>query len=232
MNVAIIPARGGSRRIPKKNIRVFAGRPMIEYSIEAALKSDIFDLVIVSTDSEEIAETALQAGAKVPFMRPAELAENYVSVVDVLHHTLTCLLRQGEVPELACCLTATAPFLKPEFIAEGYRLIKENDSDCVVSVTRFPFPIFRAFQKLESGRMSLIWPEHEFSHSDQLPEAYHDAAQFYWLNVPKFLTNKMLLGGDVIPVILPNYLVRDIDTYEDWETAELMHEVLKRKGYL
>ena len=203
---------------------------MICYTIEAALESGVFEQVIVSTDSQEIADIARQSGAKVPFMRPAELAENSVGVVEVLHHALTWLQANRQLHSLACCLVATAPFLKPLYLKQGAELIAKTDADTVMSVTRFSFPIFRAFKMNEQGEMAFLWPEYEFVHSNELPDTFHDAAQFYWGNVNRFLKRKTILGGKVVPVILPNYLVKDIDVPEDWETAELMFKTIQQRG--
>jgi pseudaminic acid cytidylyltransferase len=232
MNIAVIPARGGSTRIPKKNIKEFAGKPIISYPIETALKSELFDQVIVSTDSEEIAEVSIQAGAQVPFLRPSELGENEVNLADVVHHTLSELVNRGVQFDYSCCILATAPFLKVETLRKGYEEILENDADSVVSVTRFSFPVLRALKLDDNSRLRFMWPEHELTHSNHLPEAYHDAAQFYWLNTKKFLSSKSLVGREVLPVFLPNYLVKDIDTDEDWTTAEIMYDSCLRKGLL
>lgn len=165
-------------------------------------------------------------------MRPAELGRNSVNVADVLDHAIRWLKDHGNDIVYTCCIVATAPFLQPEFLRNGYRLICEQDVDAVVSVTKFPFPILRAFEKDGNGRMRFIWPEHELTHSNELPEAYHDAAQFYWFNTERFLATKSVMGKEALPVVLPEYLVRDIDTTEDWEIAEIMYETCKRKGLL
>ena len=212
MNVAIIPARGGSTRITKKNIKEFSGEPIISYSIKAAKESGLFGRVIVSTDCERIAEVARRSGAEVPFMRPAELGRNEINVADVVCHAISQLQKDGCDITYACCITATAPFLQSKYLAEGFGLISEHDVDSVVSITRFPFPVFRAFKKDTDGRLRFIWPEYEFAHSNNLSESYHDAAQFYWVNVEKFLVSNSIMGKEVLPVLLPEYLVVDIDT--------------------
>jgi len=232
MNVAIIPARAGSSRIPKKNIKEFFGKPIISYPINAAKESGVIDKVIVSTDSEEFAEIAREWGAEVPFLRPKDLGENKVNVADVVFHAVDWLKKNGEELSYVCCLVATAPFLKPEYLAEGYELINKNDVDSVVSVVKFPFPIQRAFKMTDNEKVKFMWPEHEFSHSNNLPQAYHDAAQFYWLDVNKFVKSKSLMGKEVIPVIIPEYLAKDIDTSEDWEMAEIMYEACQKRGWL
>jgi pseudaminic acid cytidylyltransferase len=232
MNVAIIPARGGSSRIRLKNIKKFAGRPIIEYSVEAARESGLFGRIIVSTDSDEIAKVAKQAGAEVPFMRPAELGKNEVNIADVVHHAVTWLMENGEDYTYTCCILATAPFLQADSIKAGYEIICNNDVDTVLSVVKFSFPVFRAFQKDKKGRMKFVRPEYELKHSNELPDTYHDAGQFYWLNTEKFLASKSIMGREVLPVELRECLVQDIDTEADWETAEVKYDVCKKRGLL
>jgi pseudaminic acid cytidylyltransferase len=232
MIAAIIPARGGSVRIPEKNIKLFAGKPIIAYTIEAAQKSKIFDRIVVSTDSKKIADIAESFGAEIPFVRPSELAGNETSVADVIYHAISWYKDNGNEIKSACCLVACAPFIKADYIIEGYNSLQKYNVDTVMSVTKYPHPIFRAFRKNNDGTLSLIHPEHEFSNSNDLPQAYHDAAQFYWLNAEKFLQTKSILGGKVIPIILPEYIVQDIDIIDDWEAAEIKYEVCKRSQLL
>lgn len=225
--VAIIPARGGSKRIPKKNIKLFAGKPIISYSIKAVQETNLFDRIIVSTDSKEIAEVAKSYGAEAPFIRPAELADDFTGTIPVLIHALNWLNEHDSATNYFCCIYATAPFIHPKFIKKGLDLIKNKNATTAFSVTTFPYPIFRALKIGEDGRIEMFWPEHEISRSNDLPEAYHDAGQFYWGNTKRFLTEKKLFSSDSVPVILPRYLVQDIDTPEDWETAEKMYSVLQ-----
>jgi pseudaminic acid cytidylyltransferase len=232
MNLAIIPARGGSSRIPKKNIRNFMGKPIISYSIKTAGESGVFDRIIVSTDSEEIAEIAKNAGAEVPFIRPAELGKSHVNIADVIHHAIVWLKENGENYKYTCCILSTAPLLRADSIKEGYKIICGNDIDAVVSVVKFSFPVFRAFKKNKEGKIKFVWPGYELKHSNELPDAYHDAGQFYWLNTEKFLVSKSIMGKEVLPVVLPEYLVQDIDTEADWEMAEIKYEICKRKQLL
>jgi pseudaminic acid cytidylyltransferase len=227
MNVAIIPARGGSKRIPNKNIKPFAGKPIIAYSIEAAQHTEIFDRIVVSTDSEEIARVARRFGAEVPFLRPAELSDDHTPTAPVVAHTLHWLTAHGGAADHACCMYATAPFVRPEYVREGYRLLTQHQVSSVFSVTPFPFPIFRALQIAADGHVAMFWPEYELTRSNDLPAAYHDAGQFYWLTCAAFLEDQKMYGWDALPVILPPYLVRDIDTPEDWETAEHMFQALQ-----
>jgi len=228
--VAIIPARGGSSRIPNKNIKPFAGKPIISYSIEAAKLSGIFDTIIVSTDSETIAKTARDWGAEVPFMRPPELSDDYTPTAPVIIHALQWLADNGKPATYACCIYATAPFVRPEFIKQGYDTLVRNKVSSVFSVTSFPFPIFRALRITDKGNLEMFWPEYELRRSQDLPDAYHDAGQFYWLKVESFLKNKRLYSSDAMPVRLPCYLVHDIDTMEDWDTAERMLRALQMKN--
>ncbi len=225
--VAIIPARGGSKRIPNKNIRSFVDQPIISYSIKAAQETNLFDRIIVSTDSEEIAEVAKTCGAEVPFIRPAELADDFTGTVPVLLHALDWLNEHGFATDYFCCIYATAPFVQPEHIIEGFNLLKKRNAVTAFSVTTFPYPIFRALKIGNNGRIDMFWPEHENSRSNDLPEAYHDAGQFYWGNTEKFMSEKTLFSSDAAPVVIPRYLVQDIDTREDWETAEKMYSVLQ-----
>ncbi len=231
-NTAIIPARGGSERIPNKNIKDFLGKPVISYSIKAALDSCVFDNVIVSTDCEKTAQVAREAGAEVPFMRPESLADDRVPIVEVVHHAITFLKERGDEIAYVCCILATAPFLQPGFLLKGLQLIRERDVDSVITVARFPSCVHRAFKVTDQGRIVLLWPEHEFSISKDLTETFYDAGQFWWANVETFLLTKSAMGQEVLPIVLPGYLVRDIDTPEDWEMAEIMYEVCKRKGLL
>jgi pseudaminic acid cytidylyltransferase len=232
MNLAIIPARGGSKRIPDKNIKLFLGKPIISYSIKTAKISGLFDKIIVSTDSQEIARTAKEYGAEVPFMRPKKLSDDFTPTAPVLLHALKWIEENGVFPNYLCCIYATAPFVQPDYIKKGLGMITRKSVSSVFSVTAFPFSIFRALNISGAGCLRMFWPEHELTRSNDLSEAYHDAGQFYWLDSKKFLKTKKLYTGDALPVILPRYLVQDIDTPEDWETAEVMYEVAKKRGLL
>jgi len=226
MRVAVIPARGGSKRIPMKNLRPFAGRPIIAYSVTAAIESGVFDRVVVSTDSEAVAATAEELGAEAPFLRPAELADDHTPTAPVIAHALQWLAGHGCQAEHACCIYATAPFLRPGDLRRGLEILTEHRVSSVVAVTTFAFPIFRAFTIADDGRLEMLWPEHELTRSNDLPEAFHDAGQFYWLEVESFLREPRLYRPDSLPVVLPRFLVQDIDTPEDWETAERMYLAL------
>ena len=225
MVVAIIPARGGSKRIPRKNIKEFCGKPIIAYSIEAALESKLFKRVIVSTDDEEIAKIAKKYGAEVPFMRPKELSDDYTATIPVIAHAINEL--QKEVPiEIACCIYATAPFIQVQYLKEAYESLLKDSSSYSFSATSFPFPIQRAIKLNVKNEVEMFQPEHFNTRSQDLEEAYHDAGQFYFKNVNK-PSNEILFGKDSVPIILPRHLVQDIDTPEDFLRAELMYKVLE-----
>ena len=228
--VAVIPARGGSKRIPNKSIRIFAGKPIIAYSIMAAKACGFFDKVIVSTDSFEIAEVASANGAEAPFIRPKELADDYIGTAPVLLHALNWLKEKGMSPNYFCCIYATAPFLQPQYLRKGYDLLHRNKATSAFSVSTFSFPIFRALKVNTDGRLEMFWNEYRETRSQDLPESYHDAGQFYWADTEKFLVEKTLYSENSLPVILPRHLVQDIDTLEDWETAELMYQAVALKG--
>lgn len=230
IRAAIIPARGGSKRIPGKNIKLFAGRPIISYSINAARESGLFDRIMVSTDSSEIAEVARSFGAEVPFVRPPELSDDFAGTVPVLVHALKWLGENDSPADCFCCIYATAPFVRAEHILMGYEILKKNKAASAFSVTTFPYPIMRALKIDSCGNMEMIWPEHENTRSNDLPEAYHDAGQFYWADTSKFLLNRSLISKDAAAVIIPRYLVQDIDTPEDWETAEKMYRALQTEN--
>ena len=225
--VAIIPARGGSKRIPRKNIKDFFGKPLIAYSIEAALKSNLFEKVIVSTDDEEIAEIAKKYGAQVPFVRPSTLSDDFSVTQDVIEHVLEYLKKEGEVYECYCTIYATAPLLQVKYLTQGYNKLRNTDSINVFSATSMPFPIQRTFKINENERCEMFTPQHYLTRSQDLEEAYQDAGQFYWSKIGKE-SNEIMFGEDSIPIILPRHLVQDIDTLEDWQRAELMYEILNR----
>ena len=230
MKLAIIPARGGSKRIPRKNIKWFCGKPMLAWSIEAALRSGEFDRIIVSTDDDEIAAVAQAHGADVPFVRPAELSDDHTGTVPVVAHAIDWINRRGNPVELACCLYATAPFVTAEDIQRGRRTLVESGSDYAFSVTSYPFPIQRAIRITAEGRVEMFSPEHFNTRSQDLEEAFHDAGQFYWGRSEAWLAGTPLFSRDASPVPLPSYRVQDIDTTEDWVRAELMFSVLNTQG--
>ncbi len=224
MNIAVIPARGGSKRIPKKNIKNFCGKPLIAYSIETALKSELFDEVIVSTDSEEIAKVSADYGAKVQ-MRPKELSDDYTGTWDVIDYVVdTYEKKSGKKVDYSCTIYATAPFLQEKYLKEGYEKLKNSDACRAFSVTTMPFPIQRCF-KVVNDRCEMFWPENYSKRSQDLEEAYQDAGQFYW-EKRDCKSGDVFFGKDSIPIILPRYLVQDIDTPEDFKRAEYMYKAI------
>jgi len=225
--VAIIPARGGSKRIPRKNIKLFAGKPIIGYSIEAAIASGLFNRIIVSTDDEEITSVARSFGAEVPFTRPAELADDFTTTNDVVKHALDWLQNHGEDIQYACCIYATAPFIQAEYLRQGFEQLKTSGKSYTFSVTSFPFPIQRAVRINKAGFVEAIYPENIFKRSQDLEETYHDAGQFYWGKTVAFLNDIITYSTESVPIILPRYLVHDIDTPEDWHRAELIFTALQ-----
>ena len=228
--VAIIPARGGSKRIPRKNVKEFHGKPLIAYSIEVALASKLFDEVIVSTDDEEIAKIAVQYGASVPFIRPKELSDDHTGTGSVISHTLNYLKEQGKDFEYCCTLYATAPLLKVEYLLEGLEKLKKSDAKNAFSVISMPFPIQRTFRITQENRCEMFWPEHFNKRSQDLEVAYQDAGQFYFSKLNE-KPNECMFSFESIPIVIPRYLVQDIDTLEDWVRAEVMYEVIKRENY-
>ncbi len=227
--VAIIPARGGSKRIPRKNIKPFAGKPIIGYSIEAALQSQLFDRVIVSTDDPEIASVAESFGAEIPFLRPANLADDFAGTNAVVKQCLEWLKDGNETVDHACCIYATAPFIRFKYLHEGYKRLVESDKSYAFSVTSFPFPVQRALRVEKDGCVEAIYPEMIARRSQDLEEAYHDAGQFYWGRAEAFLSDVVTFSPASIAIILPRHLVQDIDTHEDWKRAELMYEVVLKE---
>ena len=226
MKVAVIPARGGSKRIPGKNIKPFAGKPIIVHSIEAAMGSSLFDHVLVSTDDPAIREVAEQHGASVPFERPAELADDRATVVDVLAHASQWILSQGWDVGAVCCIYATAPFIDPGALARGAAAIDTGRWDYAFATTDFPAPIFRAFAAHPDGGVEMFFPEHFATRSQDLPVALHDAGQFCY-GVPRAWIDKApVFGRRSLAITIPRWRVQDIDTPEDWARAELIHRML------
>lgn len=226
MKLAVIPARGGSKRIPRKNIKPFCGKPMIAWSIEVALQSDCFDQVVVSTDDTEIADIARQYGAQVPFMRPATLADDNTGTTAVVAHAIDWFAAQGKVPEQVCCIYATAPFVSVDDLRRGLVILTETDSDYAFSVTSYAFPIQRAIRLTADNRVAMFNTEHFNTRSQDLEDAYHDAGQFYWGRAEAWLQGRVVFGPTAAAVLLPRHRVQDIDTPEDWTRAEWMFKAL------
>lgn len=233
MRLAIVPARGGSKRVPRKNIKAFGGQPMIYWPIAAAIQSGCFDRILVSTDDPEIAEVAKKNGADVPFIRPAELSDDHIGTMPVIAHAIRWQNDHGLQVSEACCIYATAPFVQARDLQRGLQIMNESGADYAFSVTTFPFPIQRAIRITKSQRIEMFQPEHFNTRSQDLEEAWHDAGQFYWGKAAAWLSNEPLFGSRSAPVMLPRYRVQDIDTLEDWLRAELMLKCLDfSKEYL
>jgi len=224
--VCIIPARGGSKRIPRKNIIPFHGRPMIGWSISAALETEIFARIIVSTDDEEIAEIALREGAEVPFLRPTSLSDDLTPTVPVIAHAIQALSITEDVA--VCCLYATAPFAVTEDIRAGYSLL--DGKGYVVSVTSYPFPIQRALRKSSAGQIEMLHPHHMTTRSQDLEEMWHDAGQFYWAFASTWSEGRPIFGAGTKGLELPRFRVQDIDSWEDWKRAEVLFSAIKNPG--
>jgi pseudaminic acid cytidylyltransferase len=231
MNVALIPVRGGSKRIPRKNIKHFCGKPIIAYSIEAAIVSKLFDKVIISTDDKEIAETAKGYGAEVPFIRPANLSDDYTATNDVIIHCINWFLDQGYRLNSVCLIYATAPLIRNDDLIEAHKIFLTNKWEFVFSATSFVYPIQRAFMKLETGGIKMFQPEHFRTRSQDLPTAYHDASQFTFGKTDAWLdgiNTTNTFSEKTTFVTIPPYRAVDIDTEEDWIRAELIMELLKK----
>ncbi|MDO9057198.1 MAG: pseudaminic acid cytidylyltransferase [Sulfuricurvum sp.] len=226
MRVAIIPARGGSKRIPRKNIKLFAGLPILAHSIKAAQQSGLFDRIVVTTDDEEIADIARSYGAEIPFMRPKELSDDHTATIPVIAHAIQTL-QNDSVIDYACCIYATAPFIRAEDIRNTYNALITHTKQYAFPVTTFPFPIQRAVMRDEQGNIEMFYPEHFATRSQDLEEAYHDVGQFYWGTREAWLEGKPIFSDAATTIVLPRHLVQDIDTLEDWTRAELMHKVLQ-----
>lgn len=221
--IAIIPARGGSKRIPRKNIKSFLGKPIIAYSIEAALESKLFEVVMVSTDDEEIAEVAKEYGAEVPFMRSHEKANDFATTFEVLDEVLGEYKQQGVMWEFGCCIYPTAPFITIELLRKGFDKLLSNDFVSVFPIVPFQYPIWRGLvQRNENVHMK--WPEYQKSRSQDLEPVYHDAGQWYWFNTNKILQEKQLFTSDSGFIELNPNQVQDIDTEADWKLAELKYK--------
>ncbi len=227
MKLLVIPARGGSKRIPRKNIRPFHGRPIIGWSISAALECGVFDRVVVSTDDHEIGEIAKSLGAEVPFIRPAELSGDMAGTQGVVQHTIAWFANQGSAPTSVCCLYATAPFVMANDLRLGMRMLEESDADFVVPVTSFPYPIERALRVDAHGRVAMISPERATARSQDLSEAFHDAGQFYCGTSTAWMDAVSVFRADTLAMQLPRYRVQDIDTMDDWKQAELLFAAIQ-----
>jgi len=225
-NIAIIPARGGSKRIPRKNIKDFLGKPIIAYSIEAALKSELFEEVMVSTDDHEIAEIAIKYGAKVPFYRTAASSNDFATTMSVIQEVVTEYNSKfNEVFDLVCCIYPTAPLIQLNDLKTGLDLLMAKNFDSVFPVVDFGYPIWRGVEITEEGKTQMVWPEHQNSRSQDLRKIYHDAGQWYWLNFNTMRNSIFTQNSGSI--ILPQEVVQDIDTEDDWQIAQIKYEYLQ-----
>jgi pseudaminic acid cytidylyltransferase len=230
-SVAIIPARGGSKRIPGKNIKYFCGKPLIAYSIEAAHNSGLFKEIIVSTDDPDICQIAKSAGATVPFVRPPGLSNDYAHVSEVVEHAIGHLEQEGRYYDYSCTIYPTAPLLQTEYLKEGLEKLKEYDAVHAIAVATMPFPIQRSFMLTgEEGRCKMFFPKSYFKRSQDLVKSYQDAGQFYWKDLNRESKENSLFGEDTVGVVIPRHMVVDIDTFEDWEACEIMYENLQLRA--
>lgn len=224
-NLCIIPARGGSKRIPRKNVKPFMGKPILAYSIENALTTGLFDEVMVSTDDPEIMEVAKQYGASVPFVRTEKTANDFAPLADVLHEVVDMYAEQGKTFDNMCCILATCPLVKASYISEAYQKLINSDFISVYPVVQFSYPILRSLRMDEHGEVSMNWPEYAKTRSQDLAPAYHDSGTFYWHKIDAWMSGKRKGGG----IVIAEDLVQDIDTEEDWRMAELKYRLMNVK---
>lgn len=225
-NIAIIPARGGSKRIPRKNIKDFFGKPIIAYSIEAAINSGVFDEIMVSTDDLEIAKIAKKYGANIPFMRSPEMSNDMATTAQVLIEVINEYKKLGQEFEYCACIYPCAPFINSQKIKEGIELMKEKMADSAVPVVQFSYPIQRAL-KIENNLLAMILPENMNVRSQDLMPTYHDIGQYYCFKIDSFLSEPVLFSKNTVPIITPESEVQDIDTEDDWKIAEIKYRILK-----
>ncbi len=228
--LAIIPARGGSKRIPRKNIKLFHGKPIIAYSIEVALQSGLFDEVMVSTDDNEIAEISKQYGATIPFFRSAKTSDDFATTADVIIEVIQQLKDNDQQYEYACCLYPASPFITKQSLTDGYNLLKNNNYTTVFPVCRFSYPIQRCLRMTEAQKVEMMFPENLEKRSQDLPASYHDTGQFYWINVESFLKDKTLFTKNSGAIIIDEMQVQDIDNDTDWKLAEMKYKLLNEKS--
>jgi len=224
--IAVIPARGGSKRIPRKNIRHFCGKPIIAWSIDAAIRSNCFRHVVVSTDDPEIAEVAEEYGAEVPFVRPSGLSDDYIGATPVVAHATSWLKENVQPVTDVCCIYATAPFLRVDDLRLGFDRMIEANSDYALSITSYAFPIQRAVRVTSDRRIEMFQPNFFNVRSQDLEHAWHDAGQFVWGRAEAWLEGRPIFARGTVPVMLPRVRVQDIDTLDDWQQAEMMFKVL------
>jgi pseudaminic acid cytidylyltransferase len=232
MKIAVIPARGGSKRIPRKNIKPFRGKPMIAWSIEAARDAGLFEHILVSTDDAEIADVARRHGAEVPFMRPAELSDDHAGTTEVIAHATRWAQAQGWPVAAVCCIYATAPFVRPEDLRRGLQALERDGWAYAFTATDYPAPIFRSFKSDERGGVEMFFPEHFKTRSQDLPRALHDAGQFYWGRPEAWTEGKRIFDRHSFALVVPRWRVQDIDDEQDWVRAELAAPAIMAKGAL
>lgn len=225
VNLAIIPARGGSKRIPRKNIKIFSGKPIIAYSIEAALKSNLFDEIMVSTDDKEIAKIAIEYGAKVPFLRSNDNANDFAVLADVIEEVIANYKKINLSFNSICCILPTAPFVTSNKITEAFNKHTQGDFDTVFPVLEFSFPIQRSLQ-INDNKVAMVWNEHLNSRSQDLEPRYHDSGQFYWLKTSSFYKDKKLFTDNSGAILISELEAQDIDTETDWKLAEIKYKLM------
>lgn len=230
MNLCVIPARGGSKRIIKKNIKKFCGKPIIIWSIEQAKLSKCFDKIIVSTDDPEIANLVKNTGVEVPFKRPKILSNDQTGTVPVISHAIKWQIKNHQKPSYVCCIYATAPFVKSSDLKNGLKILKDSNSSYTFPATNYAYPIQRSFQIKTNKKLAMFFPKHYKSRSQDLQEAFHDVGQFYWASAETWLENKPIISENSTPLFIPRYRAMDIDTVEDWLIAEKMFEAINKKN--
>lgn len=224
-NLCIIPARGGSKRVPRKNVKSFLGKPMLAYSIEAAQQTGLFEEIMVSTDDEEIAEVARQYGANVPFKRSAETSSDFATTADVLKEVLAKYKELGREFDNFCCFYATAPLVQSKDVVLAFEMLQKSVFTCVYPVVQFSYPIWRCLDLAKDGTMTRHWPEFENSRSQDLPKEYHDTGTFYWYKTKEWLSGDIKIGG----IKVDETTIQDIDTETDWKLAEMKYELMYKK---
>jgi len=228
MNVAVFPSRGASKRIPRKNIKQFCGKPIIAWPIEVAKQSGLFEHILVSTDDEEIAEVSKSFGTEVPFMRPADLSDDYTGTTDVIAHAVSWMHKQKWQMEAVCCIYATSVFFTVADLKKGFDALNTGEWSFAFSVTDFEYPVFRSFREHPEGGVEMFFPEHFEKRSQDLPIALHDATQFYWGKPTAWLNKLKMFERHSCPIKIPRWRVQDIDTEDDWKRAELMFDSLSK----
>jgi len=226
MKIAVIPARGGSKRIPRKNIKLFCGKPVIAWSIEAAKSCELFDRIIVTTDDSEIAQLSVSYGAEVPFVRPAQLSDDHTTTTETISHAVQWAVAEGWPVSAVCCIYATAPLIQVRDIKRGWDILNSGDWAYTFSATTYASTIFRAFKRSPNGGVQMLFPEYFNTRSQDLEDVMHDAAQFYWGRPSAWMEGKRIFDHHSVPIIIPNWRVQDIDDSEDWQQAEFLAQLI------